>query len=75
MMCFFCELEPGIGGTKLRHGEAVGFCVDCGTALCMHHAHRAGPGQPLRCPEHPELAGHASMASGVTAESDGRLHP
>jgi hypothetical protein len=51
MICYYCDLECGAGGTHLGVRPAIGVCADCGVGLCSTHARSDGPGTPLHCPE------------------------
>jgi hypothetical protein len=40
MMCYFCHLGRGPGGTNLQESLAVGICSGCSVGICSTHGLR-----------------------------------
>jgi hypothetical protein len=53
MLCYYCNLEGGQGGTHYGVRQAVAACPTCGAGLCPRHAARDASGV-IRCIEHRE---------------------
>jgi hypothetical protein len=49
MNCYWCETQPGPGGTRLRSITASAVCVECGGAVCREHSVRSTSDPKIRC--------------------------
>ena len=56
MNCYYCDTEPGPGGTRFGVKPAIGICTDCGVGVCASHAKKASDSDSLKCAAHSRVS-------------------